>query len=58
MPTDKPEAEGDGPYTPAGEGNPTADQTAGGKGGLSTEAMLKGEVEDEDAPDRDAGSGI
>ena len=27
---------------PAGQGAPTADQTAGGRGGLSTDAMLKG----------------
>lgn len=39
---------------PAGQGNPTADQTAGGQGGLSTEAMLKGEQE----PSEDDGSGI
>ena len=26
----------------AGQGNPTADQTAGGRGGLSTPEMLKG----------------
>ena len=27
----------------AGQGNPTADQTAGGRGGLSTPEMLKGQ---------------
>jgi hypothetical protein len=43
----------DGPNATAGQGNPTADQTAGGEGGLSTEAMLKGEQE----PDADQPSG-